>query len=204
LGYSPWVIRNWHGAGRIVVLDDREDTIAVNAHLTAGFIRQGMELHAAREATVKLQGRLATAAQRVEPPGRLSTVYWRDVGQRLAILFGLHPRVMSPFPLTGTTTHEYPVVRLFTYAWHVVMYPCALAALIFSLRGRDLRLFSALALPGALILTYALIHGIPRYQIVPFSGLTIAAGVSLGLASDRMPRSLRRTGRIRDAHQHGA
>jgi hypothetical protein len=174
-------LRNWHAEDRLIVLNEQRDLVRLTAHLTATFIRQGLDYDAARAALGRELARIAAGGSPgVTLPGPASAVFWRDAGQRLAIMLGVHPAVGTPFPLTGSTTSGHAAVQWLTYAWHVVFAAMVLVALALTIRRGHFRLLAALTLPFALVAVYALIHGIPRYQIVPFSGLTIPAGVALG------------------------
>jgi 4-amino-4-deoxy-L-arabinose transferase-like glycosyltransferase len=193
--YGPWVVRNQRLTGSAMALNEKKTPTVVNAHLVAGFIRGGMELTEAREATIRLRAEGDARGEVFEAPSRLSAVYWRDVSQRLAIMLALHPRVAARFPLSGTKVADRPLIVYANYAWHWVLLAGVLLAIAAGAArwggrapGLRLRIWATLLLPFALIALYCLVHAIPRYQIVPFGSLSVAAGIGFAFAWEK-PRA---------------
>ena len=192
--YSPWVIRNYAAFGEVILTRKGEANIALNAQV--GY-RANLETSTLGEARTLARKRANEYAKRGDrPPLREfdAGLYLRQSLLRLRIMLGAHPSLELPFPFAGRHFGRSRIIAWENYLWSALMFACVLAATVLALARRCLRLFHTIALPFGLIGCYSVIHAIPRYQTVPYMGLTIAAGIGLSVILAPLSQKILRTG----------
>jgi 4-amino-4-deoxy-L-arabinose transferase-like glycosyltransferase len=165
----PWFARN-----RMVAADPAAQRLTrivpVFAGYCAEYVIQGDTLVQARERTRQRLAELKRDGQSLRlPVAPWTPRYLRHCLQRLTIMLGVHPAVFpESYPPSG---------RWINHVWHWLLFACVLIGLYVSVRRDDPAALHAFAVRTSLLLLYALIHGIPRYQCVPFQGWCLIAGI---------------------------
>lgn len=194
VAYSPWVIRNYLAYDKVIVT--RYDERVLPAKQVIGYVKyeKAETIHEARRGGTPAERlRLRQRYKSVKDYSEFSIVaYARQTWLRLEVMLGSHRLLFIPFPFAGRRFSGNPVVQWENYLWTPVMWICVLVALVWVFRKRDVRAFHAVALPFGLIGCYSLVHAIPRYQTIPYVGLTIAAGIGLSVILGPLGRKLLR------------
>ena len=173
LVYSPWVVRNHLAFDEFVLL----------RHCDESFLRQQQEGYEILEKYgVYDRGRQVLQQQEQERartgvskslPKFDPLIYLRHTMLRLRIMLGLYPR-------PGEFDNN-PLARWWDMLWGFVTQFFALLAACWAVKRADIRVLQTVAVPYALIGCYAITHALPRYQIVPYSGLVIPAGIGMAI-----------------------
>ena len=179
--YSTWLVRNYGAFGRWTI------STSANAYLThdyatADLIYDGLSLKEARRKLLHDAEFRKTREEYIATHGaptlsRLSLRYLRHCGTRLGIMLGVHPALEIPFPFAGCQVSSSAWINWLNYLWTLAMCIGLFVAFLSAARERDIRLLYVLAVPFALVLLHAMLHAIPRYQIVPYAAWTAGAGV---------------------------
>ena len=189
--YSPWVIRNAVSTGTPTLM--MNDSLAMafrdgRPHPAERLMHEGYSFREARRAS-PWPGTQEDARSTSE--GWFSMEYLRSVILRLRIMLGAHPCLELPFPFSGWHASAPTPVRQFNYLWAPIVFLGTLSTLVVAFRKRNLALLNLVALPTSLIFLYSLVHAIPRYQVVPYSGLSVPAGIACAFAVGAIWRRFR-------------
>ena len=192
--YSPWVIRNRAVFGEVIITSRTEKNLIRQQQAGYALNLKTSTLDEARALGKKLGEEYRKRGERPPLPEFDAQLYVRQSLLRFGIMLGAHPSLELPFPFSGRHFGQSRIVRWENYIWTALMFACVLVAILLALAKRDLRVFHAIALPFGLIGGYSLVHAIPRYQMVPYMGLTVAAGIGLAAllaAFSRMTQRVR-------------
>ncbi len=170
--YASWPVRNRISLGKdILLLEGEKEKVDIVAYYTAEGVSRGMSLTEAR-----LWSRTFTGPEQRCPSTNPKT-FIRHFSQRLGIMIGAHPVLELPFPFAGS---RLPVPG-WVNAWHFTWCPVVLVGVILcagaGLQRVDPARLGLVLVPLALLLLHSLVHALPRYQHLIFSGWTAAAGV---------------------------
>lgn len=181
--YAPWPLRNRVSLGKdVILLDGEKDKVNIVAYYTAEGVAQGMSLTEAR-----LWSRTFTGSGQTRPETDPAT-FFRHFTQRLGIMFGAHAVLGLPFPFAGSRLPVPVLVNAWHFAWCPLLLSGVLMCTVSGIRRLDPTRLGVVLIPLALLLVHALVHALPRYQLLVYSAWSAAAGVGWADLSSRFIR----------------